>query len=102
MCLQHGSYELPLRWRETPVKVSCPVSHLPSESDGPLSVCCSPHSMSVKVQEESAAELLRVNGKNGRYPVFQHTAIKCNVFVWFLLNDVVPFRCSQRTVDSSG
>lgn len=77
-CLQHGSYELPLLWRETPVKVSCPVSRIQSQSDGPLSVCCSRHSMSVKVQQASAAELLRVNGKND-YPVFQHTTIRVNV-----------------------
>lgn len=67
ICLQHGSYELPLLWRETPVKVSCPVSHVQSQSNGPLSVCCSTHSMSVTVQG-TAMELLRVNGKNDYHP----------------------------------
>lgn len=68
-------------WRETPVKVSCPVSHIQSQSDGPLFVCCSSHSMSVKVQEASAAELLRVNGKNNYYPIFQHIVIKVNALL---------------------
>lgn len=45
------------------MKVSCPASHGQSQSDGPLSVCCFTHGMSVKVQGASAAELLRVNGK---------------------------------------
>lgn len=89
MCLQHGSYELPLLWRETPVKVSCLVSDIQSQADGSLSVCCFTHSMSVKVKQASAVELLRVNGKNDYYPVFQH-AIKVNV-LWLFLMEVFLF-----------
>lgn len=75
-CLQHGSYELPLLWRETPVKVSCPVSHIQAESNGPLSICCFPQGLSVNVQGGSAAELLKVNGKSDHYhPIFQHTKV---------------------------
>ncbi|XP_029692796.1 uncharacterized protein isoform X1 [Takifugu rubripes] len=58
---KHGSYELPLLWRETPVKVSCPVSHSQAQSNGPLSVCCFPQGLSVNVQGGAAAELLKVN-----------------------------------------
>lgn len=75
-CLQHGSYELPLLWRETPVKVSCPVSHIQAESIGPLSICCFPQGLSVNVQGGSAAELLKVNGKSDHYhPIFRHTKV---------------------------
>lgn len=71
-CLQHGSYELPLLWRETPVKVSCPVSHSQAQSNGPLSICCFPQGLSVNVQGGSAAELLKVNGKSDH---FQQTKV---------------------------
>lgn len=101
LCFQQGSYELPLLWRETPVKVSCPVSHIQSQFDGPVSVCCSAHGMSVKLQKASPAELLSVNGKNHCYLVFQHIVLKVNVllylFYWYIF-----FYCSPRTVDSSG
>lgn len=85
-CLQHGSYELPLLWRETPVKVSCPVPHIQAQSNGPLSICCFPQGLSVSIQGGSAAELLKVNGKSDHYrPIFQHAKVN------FFKSDISPF-----------
>nr|XP_046271171.1 uncharacterized protein LOC124073179 isoform X2 [Scatophagus argus] len=62
--LEDDSYVLPLLWRGTPVKMSCPTSQIWSQAVGllsPPSVCCSQYGMTVKVQGLSAAEALRVN-----------------------------------------
>ncbi|KAM7372374.1 hypothetical protein PAMP_009547 [Pampus punctatissimus] len=57
---EDDSYVLPLLWRGTPVKMSCPVSHVQPQAVGPSSLCCSPYSMTVKVQGLSATEELKV------------------------------------------
>ncbi|XP_044038286.1 uncharacterized protein LOC122869389 isoform X2 [Siniperca chuatsi] len=54
-------YVLPLLWRGTPVKMSCPASQNQPEAVGPSSLCCSPYGMTVNMQGLSAAEELRVN-----------------------------------------
>lgn len=61
---QDDGYVLPLLWRGTPVKMSCPASQIQSQAVGPPSVCCSPYGMTVKVQGLSATEVLRANGKH--------------------------------------
>ncbi|XP_044186150.1 uncharacterized protein LOC122966203 isoform X2 [Thunnus albacares] len=40
---EHDSYVLPLLWRGTPVKMSCPVTHIQPQAAGPSSLCCSPY-----------------------------------------------------------
>lgn len=60
---QDDSYVLPLLWRGTPVKMSCPTSQIQSQALSPPSVCCSPYGMTVKVHGLAAAEVLRANGK---------------------------------------
>ncbi|GLD60430.1 uncharacterized protein AKAME5_001232500 [Lates japonicus] len=55
------SYVLPLLWRGTPVKMSCPVSQIQPHATGPPSLCCSPYGMTVTVQGLSATEELRIN-----------------------------------------
>lgn len=67
-CVQGDSYVLPLLWRGTSVKMSCPVSQSQSEAVDPPSVCCSPYSMTIKVQGPFAAEL-SVNGEQGNLNV---------------------------------
>ncbi|XP_018523228.1 uncharacterized protein LOC108877618 isoform X2 [Lates calcarifer] len=55
------SYVLPLLWRGTPVKMSCPVSQIQPHATGPSSLCCSPYGMTITVQGLSATEELRIN-----------------------------------------
>ncbi|XP_037332626.2 uncharacterized protein LOC119220619 [Pungitius pungitius] len=52
-------YALPLLWRGTPVKMSCPAPQ--PEAAGPYTLCCSLHSMTVKVKGLHSTEELRVN-----------------------------------------
>ncbi|XP_026209274.1 uncharacterized protein LOC113157854 [Anabas testudineus] len=54
-------YVLPLLWRGSPVKMSCPVSQVQPQDTDPSSLCCSPYGMKVKVQGASVTEELRVN-----------------------------------------
>ncbi|KAK9535525.1 hypothetical protein VZT92_007900 [Zoarces viviparus] len=54
-------YALPLLWRGTPVKMSCPAPQIQPQAGGPSSLCCSPIGMTVKVQGLHATEGLRVN-----------------------------------------
>ncbi|XP_038550535.1 uncharacterized protein LOC119884114 isoform X3 [Micropterus salmoides] len=58
---EEGRYVLPLLWRGTPVKMSCPASQIQPQAVGPSSICCSPHGMTVKVQGLSVTEELGVN-----------------------------------------
>ncbi|XP_074511620.1 uncharacterized protein LOC141780341 [Sebastes fasciatus] len=53
-------YVLPLLWRGTPVKMSCPASQIHPQALGPFSLCCSLYGMTVKVQGLYATEELRV------------------------------------------
>lgn len=62
--LQGDSYVLPLLWRGTSVKVSCPASQTKSQTVDPPSVCCSPYSVTVRLHKVSAVEELRLNGKH--------------------------------------
>ncbi|XP_042370620.1 extensin-like [Plectropomus leopardus] len=55
---EDGSFVLPLLWRGTPVRMSCPASELQPR---PPSVCCSPYGMTVRVQGLQTTEELRVN-----------------------------------------
>ncbi|XP_049417999.1 uncharacterized protein LOC125879895 [Epinephelus fuscoguttatus] len=59
--VEDDSYVLPLLWRGTPVKMSCPVSQIQLQAAGPPSLCCSLYGMTVRVQGDSATEELRVN-----------------------------------------
>lgn len=61
--IQDGSYVLPLLWRGTPVKMSCPVSQISPHTVGLSSLCCSSHGMTVKVHESTPLEKQRVNGR---------------------------------------
>ncbi|XP_041634284.1 uncharacterized protein LOC121503791 [Cheilinus undulatus] len=54
-------YVLPLLWRGTPVKMSCPSSPIKSQVTGLPFLCCSPYSLTVKVQGLTDTEGLRVN-----------------------------------------
>ncbi|XP_061740234.1 uncharacterized protein LOC133541141 isoform X2 [Nerophis ophidion] len=59
---QSGSYVLALLWRGTPVKISCPVSPVKSQSKGPSSLCCSPYGFNVRLP--AAQELsIKVGGE---------------------------------------
>ncbi|KAI3360131.1 hypothetical protein L3Q82_014452, partial [Scortum barcoo] len=66
---EDDSYVLPLLWRGTPVKMSCPVSQIQPQAVGPSSLCCSPYGMTVKVQGLPAAEELRVNVRGEWIPL---------------------------------
>ncbi|KAA8584821.1 hypothetical protein FQN60_003515 [Etheostoma spectabile] len=63
------SFVLPLLWRGTPVKMLCPASQIQPVAAGPSSLCCSPHSLTVRVQGPHAAEDLRVNVRGEWTPV---------------------------------
>ncbi|XP_059205069.1 uncharacterized protein LOC131984182 [Centropristis striata] len=58
---EDDSFVLPLLWRGTPVKMSCPASEMQPQATGPSSLCCSPYGMTVKVQGLHDTEELRVN-----------------------------------------
>ncbi|XP_030591315.1 uncharacterized protein LOC115784289 [Archocentrus centrarchus] len=58
---EDGSYVLPLLWRGTPVKMSCPASQIKPQAVGPSFLCCSPRGMTVKVHEITPLEAQRVN-----------------------------------------
>uniref|UniRef100_A0A4W5PJI7 ZP domain-containing protein n=2 Tax=Hucho hucho TaxID=62062 RepID=A0A4W5PJI7_9TELE len=58
---EDGSYVLPLIWRGTPVKMSCPVSQ--AQALTPSSLCCSSQGMTVRLQVHGAKEEFRVKGK---------------------------------------
>ncbi|KAE8282888.1 hypothetical protein D5F01_LYC18280 [Larimichthys crocea] len=67
---EDDSYVLPLLWRGTPVKMSCPASLVqpqavsPPSSPSPPSLCCSPYGMTVTVQGLSTEELkINVRGE---------------------------------------
>ena len=76
MFVQHDSYVLPLLWRGTPVKMSCPVTHIQPQAAGPTSLCCSPYGMTVKVQGLSATEELKVKGKRQKFKQNKNTSFK--------------------------
>ncbi|XP_041827410.1 uncharacterized protein LOC121630922 [Melanotaenia boesemani] len=58
---ENEDYVLPLLWRGTPVKMSCPVSQIKAPAGEPPSLCCSPYGMTVKVQTLSATEEPSIN-----------------------------------------
>ncbi|XP_035766694.1 uncharacterized protein LOC102784461 [Neolamprologus brichardi] len=64
-----GSYVLPLLWRGTPVKMSCPVSQISPHTVGLSSLCCSSHGMTVKVHESTPLEKQRVNVRGDWTPL---------------------------------
>ncbi|XP_068509526.1 uncharacterized protein [Syngnathus scovelli] len=64
---QGGSYVLPLQWRGTPVKMSCPLSAVKPPNMRPSSVCCSPHGMNVRLP---TAQDVKVNVRGEWTPVF--------------------------------
>ncbi|KAM6905383.1 uncharacterized protein FYW49_015405 [Xenentodon cancila] len=59
---EDDGYVLPLLWRGTPVKATCPVSQIKLLADVKSSLCCSPFGMTVKVKGESVTEEPRING----------------------------------------
>ncbi|XP_073349770.1 uncharacterized protein [Pagrus major] len=65
---EDDSYVLPLWWRGSPVKISCPTSHLQPQASPP-SLCCSQYGMTIKVQRLSTTEELRVNVRGEWTPV---------------------------------
>ncbi|KAG7504563.1 hypothetical protein JOB18_012047 [Solea senegalensis] len=58
---EDDGYVLPLLWRGTPVKMSCPVTETHPPATGPFSVCCLPYIMTVKLQGLSPPEVLKIN-----------------------------------------
>uniref|UniRef100_A0AAQ4REH7 ZP domain-containing protein n=1 Tax=Gasterosteus aculeatus aculeatus TaxID=481459 RepID=A0AAQ4REH7_GASAC len=58
---EDGGYALPLLWRGTPVKMSCPAPQMQPEAAGPYALCCSLQGMTVKVKGLHSTEELRVN-----------------------------------------
>ncbi|KAM8845116.1 uncharacterized protein AB9W97_000414 isoform 2-T2 [Spinachia spinachia] len=58
---EDDGYALPLLWRGTPVKMSCPTPQIQPEAAGPYTLCCSLHGMTVKVKGLHSTEELRVN-----------------------------------------
>lgn len=61
--IQGDNYVLPLLWRGTPAKVSCPASQAVPQSADPPTICCAPYSVTVKLHEVSSVEELGLNGK---------------------------------------
>lgn len=66
--VQGDNYVLPLLWRGTPVKVSCPASQVEPQSANPPALCCAPYGVTVKLHKVSAEEDLRLNGKYRNVP----------------------------------
>ncbi|XP_034750294.1 uncharacterized protein LOC117958136 [Etheostoma cragini] len=66
---EDDGFVLPLLWRGTPVKMSCPASRIQPVAVGPSSLCCAPHSLTVRVQGPHAAEDVRVNVRGEWTPV---------------------------------
>lgn len=60
--IQGDNYVLPLLWRGTPVKVSCPASPAEPQGGDPPNICCAPYGVTVKLHEVSAVEELGLNG----------------------------------------
>ncbi|XP_060883012.1 uncharacterized protein LOC132954475 [Labrus mixtus] len=54
-------FVLPLLWRGTPVRVSCPSPQMEPEAAAPSSLCCSPYSLTVKLQGVTDTWELRVD-----------------------------------------
>ncbi|CAJ1075779.1 uncharacterized protein LOC121503791 [Xyrichtys novacula] len=73
-------YVLPLLWRGTPVRVSCPTSQMEPQAAGPSSPCCSPYGLTVKVQGLPDAEELRVNVR-GEWTPLEALAEQCGYTV---------------------
>ncbi|KAK6311821.1 hypothetical protein J4Q44_G00174850 [Coregonus suidteri] len=71
---EDGSYVLPLVWRGTPVKMSCPVSQ--AQALAPSSLCCSSQGMTVRLQGHGAKEELRVKVRGGWMPLLS-LALQC-------------------------
>ncbi|XP_024289045.1 uncharacterized protein LOC112258738 isoform X1 [Oncorhynchus tshawytscha] len=67
-----GSYVLPLIWRGTPVKMSCPMS----QALAPSSLCCSSQGMTVRLQVQGAKEELRVKVR-GKWMPLLSLALQC-------------------------
>lgn len=61
--IQGDNYVLPLLWRGTPAKVSCPASQAVPRSTDPPTICCAPYGVIVKLHKVSAVEELGLNGK---------------------------------------
>ncbi|XP_033944558.2 histone-lysine N-methyltransferase 2D-like [Pseudochaenichthys georgianus] len=58
---EEEGFVLPLLWRGTPAKMSCPTPQTQPWASGPSSLCCSLHGMTFTVQGPHAAEDIRVN-----------------------------------------
>ncbi|XP_034066122.1 uncharacterized protein LOC117542516 [Gymnodraco acuticeps] len=58
---EEEGFVLPLLWRGTPAKMSCPIPQTQPRASGPSSLCCSLHGMTLTVQGPHAAEDIRVN-----------------------------------------
>ncbi|XP_036004592.1 uncharacterized protein LOC105938053 isoform X2 [Fundulus heteroclitus] len=58
---EDDGYVLPLLWRGTAVKVSCPVSQLNPPDEGPSALCCSPNGMTVKLRGLTAMTNPHIN-----------------------------------------
>ncbi|XP_036794392.1 uncharacterized protein LOC110538327 isoform X2 [Oncorhynchus mykiss] len=67
-----GSYVLPLIWRGTPVKMSCPMS----QALAPSSLCCLSQGMTVRLQVHGAKEELRVKVR-GKWTPLLSLALQC-------------------------
>ncbi|XP_054891441.1 uncharacterized protein LOC129363380 [Poeciliopsis prolifica] len=95
-----GGYVLPLLWRGIPVKVSCPVSQLRLQGEGPSSLCCSPNGMTVKLRGSSAVENPHINVQ-GEWTPLGLLAEQCGYTVTRLAAETVvavPFLTCGVTV----
>lgn len=103
--LQGDSYVLPLLWRGTSVKVSCPASQTKSQTVDPPSVCCSHYGVIVRLHKVSSLEELRLNGKH-RNSVSISVLWKCHfqelISRVFKIILFFFFNYSQRRMDPSG
>ncbi|XP_074552452.1 uncharacterized protein LOC141809361 [Halichoeres trimaculatus] len=73
-------YVLPLLWKGTPVKMSCPASQTEPQVTGPSSLCCSPHGLSITLNNLSDSEELRVNVR-GEWTPLEVLAKQCGYTV---------------------
>ncbi|CAL1588735.1 unnamed protein product [Knipowitschia caucasica] len=79
--VQNSRHWLPLRWRRTPVRMSCPLSPKKSRALADLSSCCSPSDLTVHIQGSSLFKEPSVNVRGEWTPLLelvQHCGYRLN------------------------
>ncbi|XP_023204266.1 uncharacterized protein LOC111611566 isoform X1 [Xiphophorus maculatus] len=97
---EDDGYVLPLLWRGIPVKVSCPISQLHLQGQGPSSLCCSLNGMMVKLRGPTAVENPHINVR-GEWTPLGLLAEQCGYTVYRLAAETVvavPFLTCGVTV----